>query len=480
MLTLQLPIELPGSHAAPFRDLLAFLAFVAVGVVLLAVPFSTIVLLGLVIAAVLYVRKALLTTVILAIALVPMRTIFDAGPMESSTTVIVRNIEAGDLERRIAILALFALGLICIIRRLQELRRVNLLPWIGMFLGLAAASTLWSQSASLTMRRCTIAFGIVVFTVGAGSLYFGRKPEGHVRLIRTICWGSFAVSLLTLALAIVRGNFHVLDIAWRLGSNGHENQISWVAGVGFLAAWVTRARRDFWPSRVVSLAVTTIPGVVLLLTKSRTTLLAVVAGILVAELFHQRSRMKKFAVLLFLASALAMFVASPWVGDLLRRGATQEQFQTASGRTELWERLWPLVRQSPWLGHGYGGFWSPRMVTAVAEQWSPTSAHNGYLDMVLQLGLAGLLIIVIFLGVSSKNAWRLMRYPEYYETGLTLLVLNAMFLVLNAAESFAEAVDSYPMMEILICSFFVAYRLRILNETQPLGPPRRPGQFQRA
>jgi exopolysaccharide production protein ExoQ len=455
------------------RDLFTIAGFLAASVAILGVPYFALVALGLVVVFALYTRQALWTSAVGALVFVPMWAVFSSTPAESHSAAEISQIEAGDPIRQVAIILLLLIGLAFIVHRLRELRRVNLLIWMALYITVATASVLWSQDHELTLRHSVIAVAVSVFSMGVACIYYGRQPQGHIHLVRAICWTSTAACSLILVLAIYRGQFHVFDIAWRLGSGGHENQLSQVAAVGFLAAVLTRTSREIWHSRAGLLLAMGIPALVLLLTKSRTTWLGLLVGIFVAELCKRRRTGKRLAVLLVIVSVLVVAISTSSFQQLWERGESERQIATGSGRMELWERVWPDVQKHLWLGYGFGAFWSPDTVSAEAEaggkagQWAATSAHNAYLDMVAQLGLVGLVVVLVLIGISTRNAWRLMKYHEYYEIGLTLLALNAAVLAINVGESFLEDIEYFPMIALLTFSVFVSHRLSVLHSTRP-------------
>jgi exopolysaccharide production protein ExoQ len=117
------------------------------------------------------------------------------------------------------------------------------------------------------------------------------------------------------------------------------------------------------------------------------------------ERFAQNSR----AVLLLMASLAALIaagtVAALWLDilKLLGRDATM------TGRTILWPAVLEQCKQHPFLGYGMSAFWGTGAATPIYAQtgWIPTSAHNGFLECLLDLGAIGLilLLIVCLLGV---------------------------------------------------------------------------------
>ncbi len=69
---------------------------------------------------------------------------------------------------------------------------------------------------------------------------------------------------------------------------------------------------------------------------------------------------------------------------------------TLSGRTLHWESMWEEIGRHWLLGTGYAGFWNPESIgmEILHEEfvWLPNQAHNGYLDVLNELGLVGLFL----------------------------------------------------------------------------------------
>src|SRR5207302_9875896 len=67
---------------------------------------------------------------------------------------------------------------------------------------------------------------------------------------------------------------------------------------------------------------------------------------------------------------------------------------TLTGRTTIWGASLILGMDHPWIGHGFNAFWlgdegSSGEVRKLAG-WDVPSAHNGYLEIWLDLGICGL------------------------------------------------------------------------------------------
>jgi len=112
---------------------------------------------------------------------------------------------------------------------------------------------------------------------------------------------------------------------------------------------------------------------------------------------------------------------------------------TFTGRTELWTVLLEKARMHQWLGYGYGAFWrgATGMSGEVQEAlhgWYPIHAHNGFLDIVLELGMLGLIIFLLPLGIYGYRvfAWAIVQRSPL---SLWPLVYLLFFILSNLAES---------------------------------------------
>ena len=100
------------------------------------------------------------------------------------------------------------------------------------------------------------------------------------------------------------------------------------------------------------------------------------------------------AILLFVGlSAVVLFGAVYYREILLLLGKDP----TLTGRTGIWKLVIASAVKRPILGFGYRAFWTglqgESAHLALTEGWSPTGAHNGFLDVWLNLGLVGLGIV---------------------------------------------------------------------------------------
>ena len=72
---------------------------------------------------------------------------------------------------------------------------------------------------------------------------------------------------------------------------------------------------------------------------------------------------------------------------------------TFTGRTDIWIAAIQLIKIRPWLGYGYEAFWNgmdgPSAYILRAVKWPVPDAHNGFVELTLNLGLIGLSIFIV-------------------------------------------------------------------------------------
>lgn len=110
---------------------------------------------------------------------------------------------------------------------------------------------------------------------------------------------------------------------------------------------------------------------------------------------------------------------------------------TLTGRTELWSDVWNIASERPLLGHGTGAFWAGNIGASrpILETyyWTPNQAHNGYLDVIADLGFVGLVLVI---GVAIWGLFSAIYVlPEQFQYGLLKISLIIGALMLNLTES---------------------------------------------
>ncbi len=330
----------------------------------------------------------------------------------------IDQLKSGNVIRQACLVSFGMIGIVFLVAKRKEPWNINwavAIPLI-LLLGWTAMSAGWSGQLWVTSKRLVVLGCIVVGSAGL-SRYFGPK-------------GLLVNALVTL-LVFILGSL-AIDIAlggrpweggdYRFGGTLHPNAQANYCGalclaavclpVGFGTHWITRAIFVFG-------------FCLILMTQSRTGLAALIVALLMIWVIRLPELLKWAGAAVVLAGAATAFIAWYSVGDGLRNqtvdavllGRTDEA-KSLTGRVPLWEELIDYADDRPLIGYGYEGFWNVRRIASImkSQNWTMQNAHNSYLEIVLQLGIIGLVFAVWFLIaslLSLNKAYSLTESPGF-------------------------------------------------------------------
>jgi O-antigen ligase len=299
---------------------------------------------------------------------------------------------------------------------------------------LAFASVLWSQSPALTLLEAAT---LALTTLFAVYLYV-RFPGDQLISFLT---GAAAVALLACTFVVVFfpniGVDALQEDSWR-GVFSQRNNCA-VYCVCFLVIGLHyRARhlaQYFLRATVLLLAL-----LFIVMSGSRTGWLVTVFAVGVTFGLRLIQRMPWRVRLLFLmtltipAGAVILLVAAH-LNELL--GLIGKD-PTLSQRTIIWLTVLSPIAKHPFVGYGYSAFWlglaGESANTVLITGWAENQAQSGYLDVMLQLGLLGLIPLVWMLGRGLIQASRALN-PRNTAATQAATVLLLVLIVENVGES---------------------------------------------
>ncbi|MEL6860501.1 MAG: O-antigen ligase [Pseudomonadota bacterium] len=314
-----------------------------------------------------------------------------------------------------------------------EIARVCLrLPFLMALLAICAFSFLWSIDPGLTQRR-----SLAIIMTSAAGLYLGTRYSWQT-LLRVLGGLWLVVGLASFVTALLLPEFgRAQDIhagAWK-GLYYEKNQLGGhMARAAVFSAflWIMDRRfKTLWAGAFL------LSVVMVLLTTSKTALLGLLLGlgILAVGAWMKRgvrtSLVTLWAGVVCAALVTSLFVLAPGlVFELLGRDAS------LTGRTDIWVTLIGYIEERPLLGYGYGAFWAvdsePGNWVREVLQWDAPTAHNGWLEVAIALGLVGLafltldfLMTLVRALLASLDTW----------TGLFALAFCAQFFLFSLSES---------------------------------------------
>src|SRR6185295_2229233 len=105
---------------------------------------------------------------------------------------------------------------------------------------------------------------------------------------------------------------------------------------------------------------------------------------------------------------------------------------TLTGRTEMWAKLLD-VKVDSWFGAGYESFWTGPRAAEISKYYGHLhQAHNGYIEVFLDLGGVGIGLLGLVLAWGYRNIVGALRWDP--ETGRLKLAFFVIVMVYNLTE----------------------------------------------
>ena len=326
------------------------------------------------------------------------------------------------------------------------LRQRALLGWAASLALWAVASTLWSQAPMLTARRA------LAFALATG---FAMVLALRVEKPRLLLLLQAAFAILACGSAVLALGFPTLGLDASTGHGGDWQGVFTqknACGRAMVFALATVFASGRFSTARVALAFIFTAELILSGSRGAWLLGAVlVVGMLLfrfACMLDRASRSALLAATAVLALGAASIAATQFADLALLLGRDP----TLTGRTAIWQQVWLAILHAPVLGYGFSAFWRGAQGVSwqvvVALKFVLFHAHNGFLEIWLELGGAGLLLFVlgygravilllpeVLAGRYRDAAWpgsMLMLIALYDGDENTLLSFNGLFWVLYA------------------------------------------------
>ena len=325
------------------------------------------------------------------------------------------------------------------------LRAIN--PFFLALFLLALCSVAWSIDPAVTIRRIVRLLAIVSFAFSL--VLVAWHPRRFQQVLRPVLavmlLGSLVFGLAAPGLAIHDASDPGLAGAWR-GLATHKNGLGSLASLGTIFWFHALLTREVRPS--VAIAGTLLAAILLALSRSSTSIVAtaftVVMLVLVLRAPSGMRRMMSvvvvgFTAIILLYSLVVLQVVPGLMTLLLPITAITGKDLTFTGRTEIWSIIRERIDEHPVLGGGFGAYWVGEQPGS--QSWEflermyfyPGQAHNGYLDVLNDLGAVGLILLLAYLAAFVWQGLSLLKLDR--NQGALYLALIFQQLVSNLSES---------------------------------------------
>jgi len=302
----------------------------------------------------------------------------------------------------------------------------------------ALISVAWSEAPLVSAKRAVQLVGVLFI-----ALAFTRQ-SGTSRALTSFAWpGLFFLLLGVVALAVPwlsfdpEGNYKGFTFTKNVWG---QFALLMALVFMFLALTKVKPRLNWWLVAFASLS--------LVATRSATTILIYVVSVMVVLYWVAARRyggkLLPVSLVSLMFGTVALFTYFLIEGQLPVGVVFEASLDsvgkdaTLTGRTELWRWMSYEIARHPWLGAGFGGFWmgleGPSFTIVRFFSWRPGQAHNGYIDVINELGYVGLALLAWVLVAHLWNIVMIHRRGEGLAAIFHLAVLIAA-LLLNVSET---------------------------------------------
>jgi exopolysaccharide production protein ExoQ len=365
--------------------------------------------------------------------------------VEGDLNANVSLIKAGSINRQIALLSLVCFSIVSLARNKQKGSRIRgfLGYFILLFLLWCSSSIIWSDDTLFTARKL-----FVLGTLCLGAMAVAKRCSLRLLTELAFLYGIFTL-LLGLGCEIGLGTFRPLQVEHRFGGDMHP--IYQGINCGMLTVAAVALSKISKRNHLVFLVVAAASFVFMLLTKSRGPMVSALVG-LVGYWWLVSTRMRKFVyvyVIFMLLVSLYLAFGEQFLThgkNMLLLARSDSEIQTFTGRITIWEECLTYAMQKPILGYGYDSFWTPERYWKIYRNtgFYVSDVHNGFLNLVLGVGVPGFCMFILVIGLAVKRTISLYNTTRMAEYAFAL----ALFL------SYAA---NMPLISIQLVPYFPSF-----------------------
>jgi exopolysaccharide production protein ExoQ len=314
--------------------------------------------------------------------------------------------------------------------------------FLMLFLFFALLSVIWSDFPFVSLKRWIRDLGhyLVVLVV----LSDPRPFEAIRTLLRRLCYILIPLSVVFAKYfpALGRRYSYWTGAGVFVGAASDKNNLGvlcLISGIFFIWDTVIRwsSRKDRRVKRIIIVNIAFIAMTLWLLHygDSATSSVCLAVGCLVILAAHSRMGRRHLTFLkVMIPVALCVCLIITFAFGINRElTAAVGRNATLTDRTDLWKVLLSM-HTNPLVGTGYEGFWLGPRFKWISETFAEVNeAHNGYLEVYLNLGGIGLLLLGGFLMSSYRMICR--RLTTTFSLGSLSLALWIVVILYNITEA---------------------------------------------
>lgn len=304
---------------------------------------------------------------------------------------------------------------------------------------LAFCSMFWSDYPDITVRRSAS-----LLTGALWAYYIAARHDlkDVIGVFRT-SFGVLAIASLIVGIAVPStGQDDPLGApGWR-GVFVNKNELGIIMATGavtYFYSLIHGYKNIKFIQMIIYVICFGISLLVLYLAHSSTSIVIFMLGVMLCILVKMTHRRVGVAIIIWSAIILLLAPAVIIVTNQLDVIAPLlGRSSQLTGRIDVWLLLPSFIAERLWLGHGLGAFWVADSTNVAliwdAVRWNPPHAHEGWLDLLLELGVAGLVLLSLqILRIVTSGIRTIVSGQD--PNAQYIVVITIVVLVYNISES---------------------------------------------
>lgn len=343
----------------------------------------------------------------------------------------------GDLPSQIIYLSVYFISFITLLlskRKISLGIAYNL--WFWLLLTLTCLSFLWSGAPEVTIRQAIAIFGTTLFSI---YLVHNFDINEYVKLLAISLLITIVFSYFVIFLFPDLGISHIIDSEWR-GIFTHKNHLGVVSSLSVLIFLYLALTNNKW-KWVWLIGLISSVGLLIGCESAAAVIVTIfIVGIILLLYLAKKKPQLLWGLSLGLVFFVFFFVtlfSVPSVGQVLNFFGKEG---TLTGRVQLWDFCIFMAEKKPLLGYGYGAFWlgldgpSAEIWPSINMGVGANHCHNGFIELVLAIGLIGLFITIIAYWVAIIRAAKYLMSKKFGFQYSIYLILLVWILPYNLSE----------------------------------------------
>lgn len=301
--------------------------------------------------------------------------------------------------------------------------------FLTIFLLWCLISILWSDFPLVSFKRYFQFFS--AFIIGAAALLYSDNVDENMKYFKYI-----------LAFFVIISIVSIFTIPGALDDNGKwkglasgKNALGQVALLSIISWSISFKQLNGFHKKMATSILIILSLILLIGSRSGTSMISfgIVLMILglhqIDKIFYPIGTRKLFSTIFitfFLLTIFSVITLYPNIFNELP-GIIGKDI-TFTGRTFLWNEIIVEVNEHLLLGCGFQGYWvitSPKILELYKLfVWIPNQAHNGYLDILNEIGLIGLTLFVLLVANYVRNFLKYQKPNQWTWFIIITLIIN--------------------------------------------------------